>query len=224
MEAGSSSGEALKAAPRKGALGIVIAIVIAVAVTAAVMDLVVVPALQPAQTGCVNAQTSPSRVGSASCVQIHVTTFDVGYDQSGFNPHYDIRAGTIILIEMNNSGAMAHEFLLFSGDQTAILTSAKAALALAQANYPNWNKDPDNATAALDNYTEYHDSWNNLSRVGCPDSCVDHDVDPDGTSLFWFVVNTPGNYFFACHQVDTTSIPWKIHQDKGMWGTITFTS
>jgi len=97
----------MKAAPRKGALWIVIAIVIAVAVTAAVMYLAVLPLLQPAQTGCVNAQTS--------CVKIHVTTFDVGYDQPGFNPHYDIKAGTIILIEMNNSGAMAHEFLLFSG-------------------------------------------------------------------------------------------------------------
>jgi len=51
MEAGSSSGEALKAAPRKGALGIVIAIVIAVAVTAAVMDLVVVPAFNPRRQG-----------------------------------------------------------------------------------------------------------------------------------------------------------------------------
>src|SRR2546428_13685410 len=217
MEGGSSSGEAMTAAPRKGALWIVIAIVIAVAVTAAVMDLAVLPLLQPAITGCVNAQTS--------CVKIHVTPFDVGFDQPGFNPHYDIKAGTIILIEMNNSGAMAHEFLLFSGDQTTILNSAKAALARAQANNPGWDgTNSDIVNATLDNYTEYHDSWDNLSRVGCPDSCVDHDVDPDGTTLFWFVVNTPGKYFFACHQVDTTSIPWKIHQDKGMWGTITFTS
>ena len=216
MEAGSSSGEAMKAAPRKGALWIVIAIVIAVAVTAAVMDLAILPLLQPAQSGCVSAQTS--------CVKIHVTTFDVGYDQPGFNPSYTIKAGTIVLIEMNNSGAMAHEFLLFSGGRTPILNSAKAALALAQANNPNWATNSDAANATLDNYTEYHDSWSNLSRVGCPDSCVDHDVDPDGTSLFWFVVNPPGTYFFACHQVDTTSIPWKIHQDKGMWGTITFTS
>jgi len=148
----------------------------------------------------------------------------VGYDQPGFNPSYTIKAGTIILIEMNNSGAMAHEFLLFSGDRTTILNSAKGALALAQANNPGWDTNSDIANATLDNYTAYHDSWNNLSRVGCPDSCVDHDVDPDGTSLFWFVVNTPGNYFFACHQVDTTSIPWKVHQDKGMWGTITITS
>jgi len=206
----------MKAAPRKGAVWIVIAIVIAVAVTAAVMDLAILPALKPAQTGCVNAQTS--------CVKIHVTTFDVGYDQPGFNPSYNIKAGTIILIEMNNSGAMAHEFLLFSGDRTTILNSAKAALARAQANNPGWNTNSDTANATLDNYTEYHDSWNNLSRVGCPDSCVDHDVDPDGTTLFWFVVNTPGTYFFACHQVDITSIPWKIHQDKGMWGTITITS
>src|SRR2546422_11390038 len=104
MEAGSSSGEAVKAAPRKGALWIVIAIVIAVAVTAAVMDLAILPLLQPAQSGCVNAQTS--------CVKIHVTTFDVGNDQPGFNPSYTIKAGNIVLIESNNIAADAHEFLL----------------------------------------------------------------------------------------------------------------
>src|SRR2546426_8233945 len=162
MEGGSSSGEAMKAAPRKGALWIVIAIVIAVAVTAAVMDLAVLPLLQPAQTGCVNAQTS--------CVKIHVTTFDVGYDQTGFNPHYDIKAGTIILIEMNNSGAMAHEFLLFSGDRTTILNSAKGALALAQANNTNSATNSDAANAKLDNYNAYHENLNNLSRVGCTES------------------------------------------------------
>src|SRR5437870_11643961 len=153
MEAGSSSGEAMKAAPRKGALWIVISIVIADAVKSTVMYLAILQLLQPAQSGCVNAQTS--------CVKIHVTTFDVGYDQPGFNPSYTIKAGTIVLIEMNNSGAMAHEFLLFSGGRTPILNSAKAALALAQRNYPNWNVDPDNETAALDNYTEYHDSCSN---------------------------------------------------------------
>jgi uncharacterized cupredoxin-like copper-binding protein len=209
METGPSSGEAMKAAPKRGALGIVIAIVVAVAVTAAVMDLAIVPMLQPPQTA-----TKP----------IHITTFDVGYDQPGFNPDYKIKAGTIILIEMNNSGAMAHEFLLFRGDRTTILNHAKGALSLAQANNPGWDADPATATAALDNYTEYHDTWNNLSRVGCPDSCVDHDVDPGATTLFWFVINTPGNYFFACHQVDTTGTTWEIHQEKGMWGTIEITS
>ncbi len=209
MESGPSSGGAAAAAPKRGALGIVIAIVVAVAVTAAVMDLAIFPMLQ-------SPQSAPK--------PIHVTTFDVGYDQPGFHPDYKIKAGTIILIEMNNSGAMAHEFLLFSGDRTTILNSAKAALALAQANNPGWDTNPDTATAALDNYTAYHDSWTNLSRVGCPDSCVDHDVDPGATTLFWFVVNTPGNYFFACHQVDTTGTTWQIHQDKGMWGTIEITS
>src|SRR3989449_11620215 len=58
MEAGSSSGEAMKAAPRKGALWIVIAIVIAVAVTAAEMDLAVLPLVQPAPTGRGEGRTS----------------------------------------------------------------------------------------------------------------------------------------------------------------------
>jgi uncharacterized cupredoxin-like copper-binding protein len=208
METGPSAGEAIKAAPKRGALGIVIAIVIAVAATAAAMDLVVIPALQPTQT---------------SYVKFHITAFDVGYDQPGFNPRLGVKAGQLILIEMNNSGAMDHEFLLFSGSKDTILASAKAALAQAQANNPGWNSDPAIATAALDNYTEYHDSWANLTRYGCNDprlGCVDHDVGPDTSTLFWFVVNTPGTYFFACHQVDTTAIPWQIHQEKGMWGTL----
>ena len=208
MEAGSSSGEAMKAAPRKGALWIVIAIVVAVAVTAAVMDLAVLPALQ--------------KPGSND-FKVHLMTFDVGYDAPGVNPEWKVNAGQLVVVTMNNSGAMAHEFLLFSGDRTAILNSAKYALALAQRNNPGWDTNSDIANATLDNYTEYHDSWKNLTRFGCDDpllGCVDHDVDPDATFVFWFVINTPGTYFFACHQVDTTAIPWKIHQDKGMWGTI----
>ena len=134
-----------------------------------------------------------------------------------------VKAGQIVVVTMNNSGAMAHEFLLFSGDRTSILNSAKYALALAQSHNPNWDTDPDIANTTLDEYTGYHDSWTNLTRYGCTDptlGCVDHDVDPDATFLFWFVINTPGTYFFGCHQVDTTAIPWMIHQDKGMWGTI----
>src|SRR5207247_9581016 len=79
------------------------------------------------------------------------------------------------------------------------------------------------ANATRDEYVGSHDCWTNWTRYGCNDptlGCVDHDVDPDATFLFWFVINTPGTYFFACHQVDTTAIPWMIHQDKGMWGTI----
>ena len=209
MEAGESSGGAATAAPRKGAMWIVIAIVIAVALTAAVMDLAVIPLLQPP--------------GSNDFI-VHLMTFDVGYERPNFNPEWQVKAGQTVVVTMNNSGAMAHEFLLFSGDRTTILNSAKAALALAQSNNPNWDTDPVIAQAALDNYTEYHDSWANLTRYGCNDptlGCVDHDVDPDATFLFWFVINTPGTYFFACHQVDTTNpTAWQIHQDKGMWGTI----
>src|SRR5438445_695880 len=209
MEASQSSGGAATAAPRKGAMWIVIAIVIAVALTAAVMDLAVFPALQ-------------SPAGSAD-FRVHLRTFDVGYDQPNYQPEWQVKAGQVVVVTMNNSGAMAHEFLLFSGDRTTILNSAKAALALAISHNPNWDTDPVVANATLDEYVGYHDSWANLTRYGCNDptlGCVDHDVDPDATFLFWFVINTPGTYFFACHQVDTTAIPWMIHQDKGMWGTI----
>jgi uncharacterized cupredoxin-like copper-binding protein len=208
MEGGQSTGGAPTAAPKRGAMWIVIAIVVAVAITAAVMDLAVFPALQPA--------------GSTN-FKVHLMTFDVGYDQPNYQPEWQVKAGQIVVVTMNNSGAMAHEFLLFSGGRTAILNSAKAALALAQSHNPGWDTDPVIANTTLDEYTGYHDSWTNLTRYGCNDptlGCVDHDVDPDATFLFWFVINTPGTYFFACHQVDTTAIPWMIHQDKGMWGTI----
>lgn len=208
MEAAQTSGGAAAAAPKRGALWIVIAIVVAVAITAAVMDLAVFPTLQP--TG-------------SNDLKVHLMTFDVGYDRTNFNPEWQVKAGQIVVVTMNNSGAMAHEFLLFSGDRTTVLNSAKAALALAQNNNPGWDTNSDIANATLDEYTTYHDSWTNLTRFGCNDptlGCVDHDVDPDATFLFWFVINTPGTYFFACHQVDITSIPWAIHQDKGMWGTV----
>jgi len=207
MEAGSSSGTAPMAAPKKGALWIVIAIVIAVALTATVMDVVVFPMLKPTQS---------------ADLPKHLMTFDVGYDAPNFNPEWDVKAGQVIVVTMNNSGTMAHEFLLFDGDRATILKSAKAALALAESHHNGYQNDEAIGNDTVDEYTMYHDSWTNLSRVGCPDSCIDHDVDPGNTFLFWFVINTPGTYFFACHQVDRTD--WKIHQDKGMWGTLTVTA
>jgi len=203
MESGSSSGTAPMAAPKKGALWIVIAIVIAVALTAAVMDVVVFPMLKTTQS---------------ADFKVHLMTFDVGYDAPNFNPEWDVKAGQVIVVTMNNSGTMAHEFLLFDGNRATILASAKAALALAESHHNGYQNDEAIGNLTVDEYTEYHDSWTNLSRVGCPDSCVDHDVDPGNTFLFWFVINTPGTYFFACHQVDRTD--WKIHQDKDMWGTL----
>jgi len=191
------------AAPKKGALWIVIAIVIAVALTAAVMDVVVFPMLKTTQS---------------ADFKVHLMTFDVGYDAPNFNPEWDVKAGQVIVVTMNNSGTMAHEFLLFDGNRATILASAKAALALAESHHNGYQNDEAIGNLTVDEYTEYHDSWTNLSRVGCPDSCVDHDVDPGNTFLFWFVINTPGTYFFACHQVDRTD--WKIHQDKDMWGTL----
>jgi len=185
----------------------VIAIVIAVALTAAVMDVVVFPTLTPTQS---------------ADLKKHLMTFDVGYDAPNFNPNWTAKAGQLIVVTMNNSGTMAHEFLLFDKDRATILKSAKYALALAESRNPGYLTDEAIGNATVDEYTGYHDSWDNLSRVGCPDSCVDHDVDPGNTFLFWFVINTPGTYFFACHQVDRTD--WKIHQDKGMWGTLTISA
>lgn len=199
MEAGSSSDATAKAAPRKGALWIVIAIVVAVAVTAAVMDLAVFPALQPTQT---------------AYVRFHVTAVDVGYNKVGFNPQLDVKAGQIVLIEMNNSGTMDHEFLLFNQDRATILARAKAALAIAERHNPGYATNEAIGNATVDEYNSLHDAWANLSRF----MGVDRDVAPDHTTTFWFIISTPGTYFFACHQVDRTD--WKIHQDKGMWGTI----
>ena len=203
MEAGPSSGTAAAAAPKKGALWIVIAIVIAVALTAAVMDVVVLPMLK----------ATPS-----ADFKVHLMTFDVGYDAPNFNPEWNVKAGQLIVVTMNNSGTMDHEFLLFSGSRATILATVKYALALAESHHLGYQTNESIGNDTVDEYTGYHDSWSNLSRVGCPDSCVDHDVAPGNTFLFWFVVNTPGTYFFACHQIDRTD--WKAHQDKGMWGTL----
>jgi uncharacterized cupredoxin-like copper-binding protein len=209
MEAGSSSGEAAKAAPKRSALGVVIAIVIAIAATAAVMDLAVFPAMQ---------STRPQ----TDYVKFHITTYDVGYyfttPMTDFHPELPVKAGQLVLIEMNNSGTMDHEFLLFNESRATILARTNYALTLAESNHSTYATDPAAGDAMVDEYTSYHDTWDNLSRVGCPDSCIDHDVGPGETTLFWFVINTPGTYFFACHQVDRTQ--WKVHQDLGMWGTV----
>src|SRR5205823_12851834 len=114
--------------------------------------------------------------------------------------------------------ALAREFGLCGGDRGAIQAPARYTLALAASHNSADHNDEAIGHATVDEDRGDHDSWANLSRVGCPDSCVDHDVDPGNTFLFWFVVNTPGTYFFACHQVDRTD--WKVHQDKNMWGTL----
>ena|SRR2546428_1425017 len=222
MEAGPSSGEAAKAAPKRGALWIVIAIVVAVAITAAVMDLAVFPALQTSQTG-------PAK--------FWVTTLDFAFDKVGVNPQLEVKAGQVVLITLANNGTNAHEFLLFSGDKAAVLNSAKAALRQAIAMHPkaSWinlstAEHDAEVNATLDDYSSIHDTWTNLSRVTDPltGSPIDHNVDVGATSLFWFVVNTPGTYFFACHMVDTNDFSsdpatWVIHQGHaggGMWGTL----
>src|SRR5437016_14489630 len=121
MEAGPSAGEAAKAAPKRGALWIVIAIVVAVAITAAVMDLAVFPALQTSQTG-------PAK--------FWVTTLDFAFDKVGVNPQLEVKAGQVVLITLADNRTNAHEFLVVSGDKTAVLNPANAALAQAVAEQP----------------------------------------------------------------------------------------
>src|SRR5205823_2241572 len=126
LEAGSSSGGPATAAPKRSALGVVIAIVIAVAATAAAMDLVIVPALTPTRS---------------ADFTVHLMTFDVGYDRPNYNPQWEVKAGQLIVVTMNNSGTMAHEFLLFSGDRGAILATVRYALALAESHNSGYQND-----------------------------------------------------------------------------------
>src|SRR2546427_10117981 len=143
MEAGPSSGTAPMAAPKKGALWIVIAIVIAVALTAAVMDVVVLPTLKPTQS---------------EDFKVHLMTFDVGYDAPNFNPNWTAKAGQLIVVTMNNSGTMAHEFLLFDGNRATILANAKAALALAESHHSGYLTDEAIGNATVDEHTQYHNT------------------------------------------------------------------
>src|SRR3989454_5998721 len=113
MEGGQSTGGAPTAAPKKGALWIVIAIVVAVAITAAVMDLAVFPALQPA--------------GSTD-FKVHLMTFDVGYDRPNYHPEWQEKGSQIHRVPMEHNRAMAHELLLFLGGPGPVLKSAEAAL------------------------------------------------------------------------------------------------
>jgi hypothetical protein len=223
MEGGPSSAVASGVAPKRGALLIVIAIVIAVAITAAVMDLAVFPALQTSQLG-------PAK--------FTVTALDFAFDKIGVNPVLTgVKTGQVVLITLVNNGTNAHELLLFNKDRTAVLTSAKAALAKAITMHPEvrWTnltaaQHDDAVNATLDDYSSIHDSWDNLTRVAdaLTGSLIDHNVDAGATSLFWFVINTPGTYFFACHMVDTSDFSydtatWVIHQahtPTGMWGTL----
>src|SRR6267143_1510839 len=109
--------------PKKGALWIVVAIVIAVALTAAVMDVVVFPTLTPTQS---------------AVFKVHLMTFDVGYDAPNFNPEWRVKTGQLVVVTMNNSGTMDHEFLLFAGSRAAILATVKSALALAESHNPGY--------------------------------------------------------------------------------------
>src|SRR5436309_5541624 len=110
METGPSSGTAPMAAPKKGALWIVIAIVIAVALTAGVIDVVVFPMLKTTQS---------------ADFKVHLMTFDVGHDAPNFNPEGAVNAGQVIVVTMNNSGTMANEFVMFDGNRTRIMASTR---------------------------------------------------------------------------------------------------
>src|SRR5207302_9640166 len=138
MEAGPSSGTAPMTAPKKASLLSVIAIVIAGALTPAVMDVVILPTLKPTQ--------------SADLTK-HLMTFDVGYDAPNFNPDWTAKAGQLIVVTMDNSGTMDHEFLLFDKDRATILKSVKYALALAESNHSDYLPNESKGNDTVDEYT-----------------------------------------------------------------------
>src|SRR5438046_8093556 len=119
------------------------------------MHLVIVPALTPARS---------------ADFTVHLMTFDVGYDRPNYNPQWEVKAGQLIVVTMNNSGTMAHEFLLFSGDRGAILATVRYALALAAPHNSGYQTDGAIANATADENTGHHDSGANLSRSACPEA------------------------------------------------------
>ncbi len=199
MESGASAAEAPKAPSRK-AMWAIIAVIVAIAVAA---------------SGTVWYLASAPQYAKFSLVAL-----DFAYDQTAnpdIHPLHHAKAGQPIWVVFSNEGTNDHEFLLYQ-NKDAALTSANAALALAQAHNPGWATDSDIANATLDEYDTLHDTWDNLTRY----NDVDRDVAPDATTNLLFVINEPGTYFFVCHQVDHTTDPanWMVHQGDGMWGTL----
>jgi len=150
--------------------------------------------------------------------KITLVTLDFGYNQIAnpdLHPEYHVKAGKPIWIVMTNEGTNDHEFLLYTNKDAALISS-KAALAQALRDNPTATTNDTAKQAALDEYNTLHDSWDNLTRY----NNIDRDVAPNATTDLLFVIHEVGTYFFVCHQVDTDAVPWKIHQEHGMWGTL----
>ena len=182
-------------------------IIVAILLIASVVVLGVLPALQP--------KAGPSYA------KFNLVALDFAYDRIGFNPAFSASVNQPIWFVFSNNGTNVHEFLLYrvvnSSSQADILAYAYQDLAAAQADFPNWATNETQKNLTLDDYNTRHDGDLRLTRY----NGIDRNVDPSATTDLVFVIRQAGNYFFVCHQVDTTVVPWKIHQDHGMWGTLT---
>lgn len=176
----------------------VIAIIVAIAVTASVATLLVLPSLQPPYA------------------KFDVVALDFAFDKVGFNPELHVKAHQIVWIVLSNQGTNPHEFLLFNKSRDFIQRATEEDLNKSLADHPNFATNDTAKAAALDEYDSLHDSDDRLVRY----NDVDFDVQPGESRNVLFIIDVPGTYFFACHQVDTTTTPWMVHQSKGMWGTL----
>jgi len=195
--------------PKGRSIWMIATIIVAILLIASLSVFVVLPALQPKATTVAG--------------PFNLVALDFAYDRIGFNPSFQARVNLPIWFVFSNNGTNVHEFLLYSAkttSQAAVLAAAKEDLALAQSHHPNWATDPVEANLTLDEYNTLHDGDARLTRY----NDVDRNVDPGATTDLVFVIRETGDYFFVCHQVDSTVIPWKIHQDHGMWGTISVTA
>jgi uncharacterized cupredoxin-like copper-binding protein len=191
-----------------GKMWMVATIIVAILLIASLTVFVVLPALNP----------PPS---TTKVFKFDLVAQDFAYDRIGFNPSFTVNVNTPIWFVFSNNGTNVHEFLLYRINQTttraSVLADAYQDLAQAQAAHPNWASDPVEANLTLDDYNTLHDGDARLTRY----NDIDRNVDPDATTDLVFVLHEAGNYFFVCHQVDTSVNPWKIHQDHGMWGLLT---
>lgn len=201
MESGQASGVAPAAkAGAKRTLWVIVAIIVAIAVIASAMVFVVLPSLQP------------------SVAKFNLVALDFGYDQTqnpDLHPLHHVKVNQPVWIVFSNDGTNVHEFLLFK-DKDAALVAAKADLAIAISHHPNYQTNDTEKNATLDEYNTLHDADSALVRY----NNIDRNVDPGNTTDLLFVIHEAGTYFFACHQVDTTTSTWIIHQEHGMWGTL----
>jgi uncharacterized cupredoxin-like copper-binding protein len=181
-------------------------IIVAILLIASLSVFVVLPALSPPAT---------------KVFKFDLVAQDFAYDRIGFNPSFTVDANKPIWFVFSNNGTNVHEFLLYRINQTttrdSILAYAYQDLAAAQADWPQWASNETQKNLTLDDYNTRHDGDDRLTRY----NGVDRNVDPGATTDLVFVIREAGNYFFVCHQVDTSVMPWKIHQDHGMWGLLT---